>query len=89
MKTGILKLKGPPALTGSGDATFLICSGMKRAAADEYQRIILNSLVKHEQTVDELTTLLCEKDPRLAPEQAALILAGFILDFSDFLEEYK
>jgi len=88
MDETILKLKSGVTLTERGGQTGLVLQGRARFARDPRQAKILRALVKWPQSLESLMALLHtgnnppENDPGIS-----LAMAGFILDFGEFLED--
>lgn len=87
-QTNLLRLKNGAALIEQDNQVGASLGGKTRLARDALQGEALRRLCKKNQSAETLQAALCagQNAPPGSPE-IALALAGFILDFSDFLED--
>ena len=87
MENDILVLNPAALPTEQNGQPGLLLGSRSRFAGDRAQTVLLRSLLEGRQPVWRLTALLAGS-PAPAPDEtrAALALAGFILDFNDYLE---
>jgi hypothetical protein len=87
MENDILILKPAAQPVEQGGRFGLLLDGRARYASSPEQALLLRALLEGRQPVWRLTALLAGS-PAPAPDEtrAALALAGFILDFNDYLE---
>lgn len=64
----------------------VMLEGSARFARCAQEQLLLRALREREQTPEELKTLLRASGVSTGETEAALALAGFILDFGDYLE---
>ena len=87
MERPMLKLRPDAEPVRQGKAPGLRCGGHTCYAKDAYQSLLLRTLLHGPQPLDSLTALLLASPAAPASEAgAALVLAGFILDFEYCLE---
>jgi DNA-nicking Smr family endonuclease len=80
----ILKLVCGTAVTERDGCPFLVLDGREKFAQSDGQARVLRALAQGSLPLGAVTDLL--QDEGLSQNEAAFALAGFILDFSDFLE---
>ena len=83
----MLTLKFGVTLAELGGQTGLVLDGHVRFAKDARQAEILRVLIEQPRTVESLMALLHARDgPPENDHRISLDLAGFILDFGEYLE---
>jgi hypothetical protein len=85
MENDILILKPAAQPVEQGGRFGLLLDGRARYASSPEQALLLRALLEGRQPVWRLTALLAGS-PAPDETRAALALAGFILDFNDYLE---
>jgi len=86
-KQSSLCLRENTTLINNADRIGLLNCGKSRMARSSHQSFILQQLADGSKSLEALKQALCIKNS-LSPEnpEVSLAIAGFILDFTDFLE---